>query len=67
MRCVTPENPQHEVLGSVCRVLELCKITFSALSLHRTRRETLNEITLQEHEDDRDRDGRDDGGRNWQV
>ena len=39
----------------------------SALSFHRTGGETLDEAPLQKHEDHRDRDGRDDGGRNWQV
>lgn len=39
----------------------------SALSVHRTGGETLDEAPLQKHEDHRDRDGRDDGGRNWQV
>ena len=35
----------------------------SALSFHRTGGETLDEAPLQKHEDHRDRDGRDDGGR----
>ena len=35
----------------------------SALSFHRTGGETLDESPLQKHEDHRDRDGRDDGGR----
>ena len=39
----------------------------SSLSFHRTGGETLDEALLQKHEDHRDRDGRDDGGRNWQV
>ena len=39
----------------------------SALSFHRTGGETLDEAPLQKHEDHRDRDGRDDGSRNWQV
>ena len=39
----------------------------SALSFHRTGGEILDEAPLQKHEDHRDRDGRDDGGRNWQV
>ena len=39
----------------------------SALSFRRTGGETLDEAPLQKHEDHRDRDGRDDGGRNWQV
>lgn len=39
----------------------------SALSFHRTGGETLDEAPLQKHKDHRDRDGRDDGGRNWQV
>lgn len=38
-----------------------------ALSFHRTGGETLDEAPLQKHEDHCDRDGRDDGGRNWQV
>ena len=33
------------------------------LSLHRARREALDEVALQKDEDDRDRDGRNDGGR----
>ena len=39
----------------------------SSLSFHRTGGETLDEAPLQKHKDHRDRDGRDDGGRNWQV
>ena len=35
----------------------------SALSFHRTGGETLDEAPLQKHEDHRDRDGRNDGGR----
>ena len=35
----------------------------SALSYHRTGGETLDEAPLQKHEDHRDRDGRNDGGR----
>ena len=35
----------------------------SSLSFHRTGGETLDEAPLQKHEDHRDRDGRDDGGR----
>lgn len=35
----------------------------SALSFHRTGGETMDEAPLQKHEDHRDRDGRDDGGR----